>query len=138
MSVEQNRTLYRRWFEEVVNLGKVELADELLADDYRAHFPDMPQPLGAEEHKQLLQMFRSAFTGWQERVDSVVAENDRVVLWYTGTGTHTGDFQGIPPTGRMVTVTGVDMGRIEDGRIAEVWASYDALGLLQQLGAMPG
>lgn len=137
-NVEKNRALYRRWFEQVVNLGKIELADEMLADDYRAHFPGAPEPLDAEAHKQMLQAFRTGFSGWHEQIDAVVAEGDRVVVWVTGTGCHTGEFRGIPATGREVRVSGVGMGRIAHGKIAEAWASYDAFGLLTQLGAIPG
>lgn len=137
MSAADNRELYRRWFDEVVNLGKLELADELLADGYQMHMPGAPGPLDAEGHKQMLRAFLDGFADWHESVDTIVAEGDRVVVWVTGTGTHTGEFQGIPSTDRSVTVTGVGMGRIQDGRIAEAWASYDALGLLQQLGAFP-
>lgn len=137
MTTEENRALYRRWFDDVVNLGKLELADDLLADGYVMHMPGAPGPLDSEGHKQMLRAFLTGFADWHESVDAIVAEGDRVVVWVTGTGTHTGDFQGIPPTNRSVTVTGVGMGRIEGGRIAEAWASYDALGLLQQLGAFP-
>jgi predicted ester cyclase len=59
------------------------------------------------------------------------------VIRVAGRGTHEGEFQGIPPTGRQVAATGVGIGRIQDGRIAEAWAAYDALGVMQQLGAIP-
>lgn len=82
-------------------------------------------------------MFRAAFPDWTESVDDVVAEGKEVVIRVTGRGTHEGEFQGVAPTGRSVTATGVGIGRIENGRIAESWAEYDALGLMQQLGAIP-
>lgn len=137
MSVEENKALYRRWFEEVVNDGDLALADELLAPDYRLHFPGAPQPFDRDGHKQLVMMFRTGFPDWIETVDEVIAEADKVVIRVTGRGTHEGEFQGIPPTGASVTATGVGIGRIENGRIAESWAAYDALGLMQQLGAVP-
>jgi steroid delta-isomerase-like uncharacterized protein len=136
-SVEENRRLYRRWFEEVVNGGDLALADQLLGPDYRLHFPGMPEPLDREAHKALVMMFRTGFPDWVETVDDVVAEGDRVVIRVTGSGTHEGEFQGTAATGRKVTATGIGIGRIADGRIAESWAAYDALGLLQQLGAIP-
>ena len=132
-----NKELYRRWFEEVVTGGDLALADELLTPGYRLHFPGMPGPIDGEAHKALVTMFRTAFPDWVEAVDDVIAEGDKVVVRVTGRGTHEGDFQGVPPTGRQVTATGVGIGRIEDGRIAEAWAAYDALGLMQQLGAVP-
>jgi predicted ester cyclase len=67
----------------------------------------------------------------------VIAEDDKVVLRVTAGGTHQGEFQGIPATGRTVTITGMGIARIEDGRIAESWWDFDALGLMQQLGAVP-
>lgn len=134
---EANRALYRRWFEEVVSGGNLELADQLLAPGYVLHFPGFPGPVDSEGHKQLVIMFRNAFPDWRETVDDVIAEEDRVVIRVTGRGTHQGEFQGIPPTGRQVTATGVGIGRIENGRIAETWAEYDALGMMQQLGVVP-
>lgn len=134
---DENKALYRRWFEEVVTGGNLELADDLLATDYVLHFPGVPEPVDDEGHKQLVMMFRNAFPDWQESVDDVIAEGDRVVIRVTGSGTHEGEFQGMPPTGNRVTATGIGIGRIENGRIAEAWAAYDALGLMQQLGALP-
>ena len=137
MSVEENKAIYRRWFEEVVTGRNVALADELLARDYVLHFPGFPVPVDREGHKHLLMMFHQGFPDWQETIDDVVAEGDKVVIRVTGRGTHQGEFQGIPPTGRRVMATGVGIGRIEDGRIAESWAEYDALGMMQQLGVVP-
>jgi steroid delta-isomerase-like uncharacterized protein len=136
-SVEENKRLYRRWFEEVVSGGDLALADELLGPGYGLHFPGMPEPLDREAHKALVIAFRTAFPDWGETVEDVIAEGDKVVIRVTGRGTHEGEFQGIPPTGARVSATGVGIGRIQDGRIAEAWAAYDALGLMQQLGAIP-
>jgi predicted ester cyclase len=136
MPTEANKTLYRRWFEEVVTGRDLALADELLAADYVLHFPGMP-PMDREGHKQLFGMFHAASPDWRETVEAVVAEGDLVVVRVTGSGTHEGAFQGIPPTHRRVSATGVGIGRIADGRIGETWAGYDALGMLQQLGALP-
>jgi steroid delta-isomerase-like uncharacterized protein len=136
-AVDANKHLYRRWFEDVVSGGDLALADELLGPGYRLHFPGMPGPLDREAHKGLVMMFRSAFPDWVETVEDVIAEGDKVVIRVTGRGSHEGEFQGIPATGRQVTATGVGIGRIQDGRIVEAWAAYDALGLMQQLGAIP-
>lgn len=136
MSLQANKTLFLRWFDEVTNQRRLELLDEVLADDYRLHFPGMP-PLDKNGHRQLGQGFLTGFEDWHEQVEAAVAEGDRVIAWLTGTGTHTGEFQGIAATGRQVAVTGVGMARIADGRIAEMWACFDTLGMLQQLGAAP-
>ncbi|MFD2090992.1 ester cyclase [Blastococcus deserti] len=137
MSVQENKALYRRWFEDVVSRRDAALAGQLLGPEYRLHFPGMPGPVDRDGHMELLHAFWTAFPDWQETVDDVVAEGDRVVIRVTGRGTHEGPFQGLPPTGRHVTATGVGIARMEGGRIAETWAEYDALGLLQQLGAFP-
>ena len=137
MSLEENKAIYRRWFEEVVSGGDIALADDLLAPGYRMHFPGFPEPVDSEMHKQLVMMFHNGFPDWVETIEDVIAEGDKVVIRVTGRGTHSGEFQGIPPTGTKVTAAGVGIGRIEKGRIAEVWAAYDALGLMQQLGAIP-
>jgi steroid delta-isomerase-like uncharacterized protein len=136
MSAEENKALYRRWFEEVVSGGNLALVDELLASDYILHFPGAPAPVDREGHKQLVMMFRTGFPDWNETVEDVIAEGDKVVIRITGRGTHQGDFQGIPPTGNRVTATGVGIGRIEDGRITETWAAYAALVMMQQLGVI--
>ena len=137
MSVEENKALYRRWFEEVVTRGNLGLANELVGPDYVLHFPGVEAPVDLEGHKQLVSMFRAAFPHWEESVEDVIGDGDRVVIRVVGRGTHQGEFQGIAPTGSHVTASGVGIARIENGRIAEAWAEYDALGLLQQLGALP-
>lgn len=137
MSTQDNAALYRRWFDEVVNKHDPELADDLLAPDYVLHFPRLPAPVDMLGHLQLLNAFWAGFSDWQETVEDVVADADRVVIRVTGRGTHHGTFRGLSATGRQVTATGIGIARIVDGRILEVWAEYDGLGLLQQLGAAP-
>jgi predicted ester cyclase len=137
MTPEDHKALYRRWFEQVVSRGDMRQADELLDPSYRLHFPGIPQPLDREGHKGLVRMFRSAFPDWTETVDDMIAEGDKVVIRVTGRGSHEGEFQGLQATGAQVTATGVGIARVQDGRIVEAWAAYDALGLMQQLGASP-
>lgn len=137
MPLQNNGGKYRRWFEEVVTGGNLQLADELLTDDYVLHFPGIPRPIDREGHKQLVMMFRGAFSDWVETVEDVIADGDKVAIRVSGRGTHDGDFQGVPATGRRVVATGIGIGRFDNGRLAEAWAAYDALGLMQQLGALP-
>jgi predicted ester cyclase len=80
--------------------------------------------------------FRSAFPDGGTRIDDMIAEGDRVVLRWTDGGTHRGPFMGVAPTGKHVTITGIDIYRIVDGRIVDFWCSEDVLGLLEQLGAV--
>ncbi|MCV2491545.1 ester cyclase [Geodermatophilus sp. YIM 151500] len=136
-AARRNASLYRRWFEEVVNGRDAAGADELLAPDYVAHFPGVAGGLDRTGHLALLQAFWAGFPDWTETVEDVLVEGDRVVIRVTGRGRHAGSFQGIPPTGTAVTATGIGIARILDGRIVETWAEYDALGLLRQLGAVP-
>ena len=129
----------RRILGEVWGEGKLDVVDELLAPNYVDHTPRGPEPSsvqGAEGLKQAVTLFRDAFPDLTYRVDLQVVQDNLVATRFTATGTHTGMFQGIPPTGRRVTYTGIDMSRVVDGRIVEAWVNYDALGLLQQIGAV--
>jgi steroid delta-isomerase-like uncharacterized protein len=137
VGVDEHKALFRRWFEEVVTGGRLDVADELLSPDYRLHLPGSTEPVDAGAHKRLVATFRSAFPDWTESVEDAIAEGDKVVLRVTGRGAHQGAFDGVPATGRVVTVTGIGIARVHDGRIAEAWAAYDALGLMQQVGAIP-
>jgi steroid delta-isomerase-like uncharacterized protein len=137
MSLEDNKALFRRWFEEVVNANDYSKVEELLAPHYRAHFPGAPDAIDRDGHKGMVELFAAAFPDWEEQIQDVVAERDRVVLRVTAGGTHEGEFQGIAPTGQTVTISGVGVARVENGRIAESWWEFDGLGLMTQLGAVP-
>lgn len=93
-----------------------------------------PPPGDKEAMKEMLKMFHRGFPGIKMRIDDVVAEGDKVVFRLTVQGTHTGDFRGITPTGKKVILTGMQMWRIVNGKIAEGWFIRDDLGLMQQLG----
>jgi steroid delta-isomerase-like uncharacterized protein len=136
MSLEENKALFRRWFEDVVNANDYSAVEELLAPGYVAHFPGSP-PIDRDGHKGMVELFAAAFPDWSESIQDAVAEGDRVVLRVTAGGTHEGEFQGIAPTGQTVTISGMGIVRIEDGRIAESWWEFDAIGLMTQLGAIP-
>lgn len=137
MSVEQNRALDRRYVAEVLSNGNLAAIDELMAPNYVGHVPGFP-PMDREADKQLLGMFRAAFPDLQFTMEDQIAEGDRVVHRMTAAGTHRGEFMGIPPTNRRVTVTGININRFENGRIAEAWGVLDLMGLMQQIGAIPG
>jgi steroid delta-isomerase-like uncharacterized protein len=92
---------------------------------------------GIGQAKLLMAVFTSAFPDLQLTTEDLVAEGEKVAIRNTWRGTHQGAFQGVPPTGKYVTFTGTDLFRVEGGKIAEQWADLDALGLLQQLGAIP-
>ena len=136
MSTEDNKALVRRFYEEGVH--NPALFDELLAPTYVLHLPGSPQPISGIEHaKQLMAVYTSAFPDLQTTTEDMVAEGDKVAIRNTWRGTHQGAFQGLPPTGKPVTFTGIDIYHIVDGKITEQWAELDALSLMQQLGVMP-
>ena len=81
--------------------------------------------------------YRRAFPDARYTIEEMIADQDKVVIRWSGTGTHLGELMGIPPTGRRVTVTGISIGRYEGGKLVEEWLNFDALGLFQQLGVIP-
>ena len=135
MSTEDNKALVRGFYGESVHTPA--LLDELLAPTYVLHFPGSPPIAGIEPAKQLMASYTAAFPDLQLTTEDIVAEGDKVAIRNTWRGTHQGVFQGLPPTGRHVTFTGTDIFRFVGGKIAEQWADLDALGLMQQLGAIP-
>jgi steroid delta-isomerase-like uncharacterized protein len=135
---EENKTVIRRFLKEIFEGGNLELADELFAPDYALHDPVVPQEVrGPEGIKQYVSMYRSAFPDTRFTVEDQISEGDRVVTRWTGQGTHQGELMGIPPTGAQVTVTGIEFDRVSEGKMQETWVSYDALGMMQQLGVVP-
>ena len=136
MSTEENKALMRRLYEEVWNQGNMATVDELLAADYVLHDP-AHQVRGPEGFKAYVSAFRAAFPDLYATVEDQVAEDDRAAMRFSVIATHKGEFQGIPPTGKQITLSGINIQRFVDGKIAENWVSLDALGMLQQLGVIP-
>jgi len=136
MQVETNTTVASRWYEEVFNAGKIELIDELFAPNFVDHDPSNPLP-GLDGVRQLVSMYRGAFPDLRLTVEDEITEGDKVVTRFTGRGTHKGPLMGIPPTGKRVTITAIDILRFENGRIVEHWGNQDLLGMMQQLGVIP-
>ena len=138
MSAEENKTILRRFVEEVWNQRKFEVLDEICAPNLVLHDPTMPGlSQGPEGIKQYISPFFAAFPDVQVEIDDVFAEADRVALRCTIRGTHKGELMGIPPTGKQVTFTGQAIYRLANGKIAEDWIAADVFGLLQQLRAIP-
>jgi steroid delta-isomerase-like uncharacterized protein len=136
MTTEANRTAVRRYYEEVLNRGRVALLDELAVFDYDEHSPFPGQPNGLEGLKArvgaILAAFRPVFT-----LQQVVFEDDTAVVYWTNSGIHQGEFMGIPATGRTVSISGIDIHRLRGGRLAEHWHVIEELQMLQQLGLVP-
>lgn len=119
--------------------GNMDAIDEVFIADYVMHDPSWPMEIkGPEGFKQwTLAMFEPNFSNSIIIPDDIIAEGDKIVVRWTWTGTHTGEFMGIPPTGRQLSVTGTSIHRFADGMFVESWASYDSLGMMQQLTAAP-
>ena len=136
MSTEDNKALVRRFYEDVFNQRNLALVDQLFSATHVFHNP--PTTLhGREEFKQLLSVYITAFPDARFTVEDEIAEGEKVTSRYTFRGTHQGELMGIPPTGKQVSVTGMIINRIAGGQSVEGWLNFDALGLLQQLGAIP-
>jgi steroid delta-isomerase-like uncharacterized protein len=112
--------------------------DELVDPDWVDHDPSSPEEIrGIEGAKQFYGDFRSAFPDIQVTIEEQVAEGDKVVTLWTFRGTHQGELGGMPASGNQVTVKGMSMDRISGGKFVETWDNYDALGMMQQIGAVP-
>lgn len=137
MSVEQNKSIARRFFEDAYNTGNIALLEQLLAPTYVDHKAPPGTPPGPQGIAQIITMFRRAFPDLQFTIEDQVAEGDTVATRYTFRGTQQGELMGIPPTGKHVSIGGISIYRIADGKMQQAWIEYDMLGLLQQLGVVP-
>ncbi len=137
MSTEENKALVRRWGEEVWGKGNLAAIDELLAADIVFNYPPPGVAPNREAYKQTVTMYHVALPDIQYTVEDMIAEGDKVAVRWTGRGTQKGEFMGIAPTGKQVTITGNSILRIAGGKIVEEWTEEDILGVLQQLGVFP-
>jgi len=130
--------LARRWHMEVF-LRDLNVADEILTHNFLMHAPGLPPdiPRGPQGAKLYATMLRSAFPDVQITHDFEVERDDRVVIRWTAKATHTGEFFGVAPTGKAITVTGIDVFRVEGGKLAELWQEWYQLGMMRQLGVIP-
>jgi steroid delta-isomerase-like uncharacterized protein len=133
---DANAAVARREIEGFEGRGEVALAGELFTPGYRLHFAGQPT-LDVDGHKQVLAGFRAAFPDLKIAVEHQVVEGDRVANHIVVSGTHQGPFNGLPATGKTIRISGNNLMRFENGRIAELWGHLDAVGLMTQLGAIP-
>jgi predicted ester cyclase len=138
MSAEQNKALVRSWLE-AVDSGDVSVVEKFLDPDYVDHnpppFPGMPP--GLEGARRAFIHGLDAFSGFHHEIEEQYADGETVITRLVGYGKHTGDFLGIPPTGKDVRMEGIAIHRIVERKLVEHWAQIDAVGLLVQLGAIP-
>jgi steroid delta-isomerase-like uncharacterized protein len=133
----KNENIAKLLRQEIWNTGNFAIADEICTDDAVFHNNDPLTPdfgQGPQALKQLVTMYRAAFPDAHITIEDIVSEGNRVVIRWTGRGTHKGNFGRIAPTGKAVTVTGIDLVRISKGKVQENWTNWDTLGMLQQLG----
>lgn len=136
MSTEQNKELARRLFEEVWNNKNLAVVDELVASNFVFH--NSVQTLyGPDGFKQFATTYHNAFPEAHFTVEDAIAEGDTVALRWSARAVHKGELLGIAPTGKEVTVTGITISLISDGKSVESWGEFDALGMLQQIGVIP-
>ena len=135
MSAEDNKSVNLRWIQA---FNERDWATEAAyrTPDFVAHMSGIPMPLDNDGWNAFMAEFTEALPDAQISVEASVAERDIVASRWTITGTHRGTFQGVPATGRLVTFTGIDFSRIVDGKVAEHWAQFDLVAVLQQIGAL--
>jgi predicted ester cyclase len=139
MSAKEIKALERRLYEEC-NKGKaaaLAVIDELYATDIVYHSSTGRDIRGIKDYKQHISEFYSTFPDLHFTIEDMVAEGDKVAVRLTGTGTNKGEFRGIPPTIKKITVWEIQIDRVAGGKFVEGWSRYDTLGLMQQLGLIP-
>ena len=134
---EDNKALYRAFVEELINGKDTDVVDKFVAADIVDHNPAPGFPPGGEGLKQMMTMFFSAFPDLKSVTDGIIAEGDMVVGRHTTTGTHTGEFMGIPATNKQVSISEIHWVRIAGGKFVEHWGLSDDLGMMTQLGVIP-
>jgi steroid delta-isomerase-like uncharacterized protein len=135
MSTEENKMLVRRFLEKVVNTGDLTAIGSFIAPNIHDHNSGS-QPLGREVYSQHILAVRTTYPDFQVTVDDLIAEADKVVSRVTAHGTHLGRWWGVAPTGKQVTMTGINIDRIVDGKIVEHWGEADTVSALLQIGAI--
>jgi steroid delta-isomerase-like uncharacterized protein len=134
-SLDQNKLIARRLYEECWSQGKLDVLDQLVASDCRMHdqvFPSLPP--GLESVRNHIKNCRTAFPDLQFTLNDMIAEKDEVVVHWTGKGTQRGQFLGLQPTNKTASVSGTSIMRIRNGKVTETWADWNLMTLLENLG----
>jgi steroid delta-isomerase-like uncharacterized protein len=135
--MQDNSEIVRGFIEETINEGQIDLASRFVWEDVVEQVPFPGQGPGVEGLKDVLRGLRAAFPDMHWSIEEQIAEGDKVVTRFEWTGTHHGEFFGVPATGRLVKVWGMVIDRLEEGRIKETRIIMDALGMMMQLGVFP-
>lgn len=134
---EENKAIVRRYIEEAFNNRNTDLIDELVSEAHVDHHIPPELPRGPEGIKLWFNGAFSAFPDSHITAKDVIAEGDKVTTRFEITGTHQGEFMGIPATGKKFSITGIAIARIADGKLVEWWENADVMGMMQQLGVIP-
>jgi steroid delta-isomerase-like uncharacterized protein len=136
-SSEQNKAAVREFFA-CASSGELDRLDAFVSPDYVVHDPSLPEDVrGVDDVRELVETYRGGIAGLTVTIDHQIADGDYVATRYTCRGTHEGDIMGVPATGRDVTIAGLVISRLRDGKVVEEWEVADVLGLMQQIGAVP-
>lgn len=134
---QENEKVVRRLTEEVWQNENFDVIDELVAEDYVLHDPSMPEEIrGPDGYREMAEMGAGIVDGEIE-IDQMISTDDLVVSRWTQRGTHTGEIAGVEPTNEEVTITGIDISRVEDGKLVESWQEVNLLNMLMTIGAIP-
>ena len=131
------KAVVREFVKDVQNDGNIEAASQYIAADVVDHSAMPGLPPGLDGAKAIFSLIRTGFPDHDAEIHDQVSEGEKVVTRKSFTGTHEGEFLGVPPTGRRVTIDVIDIVRVRDGRIVEHWNIVDLLGALRQMGAAP-
>ena len=131
---EQNKTLAKRAFEELLSKGRFELAEQLYAKDFVNH--GIHSNISLEEDQAALKGWHQAFPDLSIAPEKLIADGDLVAVYWIARGTNTGAGNGLPATGKKVEQSGITIWRIVDGKIKEEWSAFDQLSMMQQLGLL--
>jgi steroid delta-isomerase-like uncharacterized protein len=134
MSTEDNKAVVRRVYDEANNGRRIDALDELMAADVTSNTPFPESKTGLDGFKQVFAEVHASFPDYRVEIVEQIAEGDKVVTRYTASGTQDGKFMGLAPSGRGVTLSGIDIDRLEDGKIVEHWSEASMLGVAAQLG----
>lgn len=136
-STERNKELARTYATEIWEEGNLDLVDELFAKDQVFQDPISSGEEKREDFKEFIRSYRSAFPNLQYEIEGILADEDTVAFWGRSSGTHKGEFMGVEPTGNEFDVMGINVLRIEDGKVVERWAYVNIFAMLQQLDIDP-
>lgn len=133
MRADDNRTVIERFFEKILKERDFSVLGDFVSESYVQHSPTPDQSVGIEGVRRHIQLFFTAFSDTEYRLEGIVAEGNKVAARWALSGTHTGDFLGMPPTGSRIETSGIDIYSLQEGKIKEHWHEMDMLRLMTEL-----